>query len=494
MVNYQAVIDAIPSPNWRDKDIIDVQDTNDIIKDLIYCFKRYNDQAAPIAKKFSTGNIKSDAKNIYNFIKDNIEYIAEPEKYQTTRSFSRIIFDKNGDCKHSALLASSIAWNLGYNVIFRFVSYDKGKSFGHVYTLIQDPKTKQTVVIDPLQSFNTEKIFYSKQDYKANNNLKFHPMLSRLTGVETNTPGNSNITYRKISDIDPTETRMVIGATEIILTPELAGTEAETLDGLCGIGKRTKAQRKEHKAAAKAKRTEKREVKKEKRQEKKEARGGSRVKKIALAPVRGAFSSLLLVNGRGLASRLSKAITVNEAEVKKMAAKLGYKYDKFKNQILKGAKKKPLLGSKIHGVVHQVDGIGVVVTAAAIAAAAPAILLAVQVLKKLGIGGEGSESDSSSLKEAATNLESGGGGTNVTVQSGGGGATPGEGGGAAPGEGGGESPGAEGGQAPGAGGGATPGAGGGSDEEPFYVKYKTPLLVVGAAGVLFLANKKYKFF
>lgn len=493
MVGYETVIANIPRPDWKDKDIIDVQQTQDIINDLVYCFKKYNPQAKQVAKNFGTGYIGTDAKNIWAFIKDNIKYEAEPEKQQTTASFSRIIHDKLGDCKHSALLASSIAWNLGYNIIFRFVAYDRGTTYGHVYTLIENPKTGRKFVIDPLQPFNTEKFYYKKVDYKATNNLKSDPMLTRMTGVQTNTPANAAVTmgrhhahhnkHKRRPYIHPDETRMVVGAMEIIMSPSIAGDQADILDGLCGIGKRSKAQRQEHRKETKATRVKKRE-----------ARGGSRLKKISLAPVRAAFSSLLMVNARGLATGMAHSLKANENEVKKMAAKLGYKFENLKKQVLHGATKKPLLGSKLHGVVHEMDGIGVVITAAAFTAAAPAILLAIAMFKSLGIKAPGNTGDLAT--EATEALASGG--TNISVDSGGGGSSS-----PSNSDSGSYSP------PPSTYGGGSGGDGGGTSEvatqhqeegkdaagndEPFYIKYKTPLLVVGAGVVAYIANKKYKF-
>ena len=169
-MSYTAVLNSVPKPDYNKKIITDYQSTKDIIADLIQCFKIYNYQAKTTAyKHFYTGDITKDAKNIYDFIKTNITYDAEPFENQTTRSFSRIIHDKHGDCKHSALIVSCLAWNMGYDVIFRFVDYT-GKGYGHVYTLIQDPVTKKTVIVDPLQDFNYEKYYKHKLDYIAKNN------------------------------------------------------------------------------------------------------------------------------------------------------------------------------------------------------------------------------------------------------------------------------------------------------------------------------------
>jgi len=417
MVNYSAVVAELERPNYTQKALKKYQNTNDIIKDLIYCFKNYNYQSEPIVKKFSTGTVKGDSKRIYDFIKNNINYSAEPESLQTTKSFSRCIVDKEGDCKHSALIVGCIGWNLGYNVIFKFVSYTPGESYGHVYTILQNPVTKEKVIVDPLQNFNYEKPYYKKQNYLAINNLKKKQMLSRLTGLESTFPVLSGVE-------DITETKIVdgIGRREITLNSQLNEEHLGTLEVLSGIGKKTKAQRKESrqklvkKIQTKVKAVEKKiqtkaktAVKKietkhkanvVKRQEKRAARGGSVVKKIALAPVRAAFDGLLLVNFRDLANRLSIAIEKNPVAVQKFAAKFGYKYPFLVSQINKGKNKKPLFG--------KVSGVGFTVTSAAIVAAAPAVLAVVTLLKGLGIGPKsGNPSDEVTIKESADNIQKG---------------------------------------------------------------------------------------
>jgi len=210
-MQYSTVINSIDRPNFREQLIKQYQSTNDIITDLIYCFKNYNYQALPVSKVVRYGNIKQDAKTIYDFIRQNIHYTAEPFTKQTTSSFSRIIHNKKGDCKHSFLIVGSIGWNLGYDVIIRFVSYDKDKTLGHVYTILQDHKTKQRIIVDPLQAFNYEKNYTNKKDYIAINKTPTNMALMRLTGTDEN-----SLQKAQISVYDPNSNKV------IVMTPMLS--------------------------------------------------------------------------------------------------------------------------------------------------------------------------------------------------------------------------------------------------------------------------------
>jgi hypothetical protein len=69
-----------------------------------------------------------------------------------------------------------------------------------------------------------------------------------------------------------------------------------------------------------------------------------RGKKIFLAPVRGAFLSLVALNVRGLASKLVKSMAKGDADTKAFWKKLGGDFDKLKKNIDKGKNKKALFG------------------------------------------------------------------------------------------------------------------------------------------------------
>jgi hypothetical protein len=133
-------------------------------------------------------------------------------------------------------------------------------------------------------------------------------------------------------------------------------------------------------------------------------RGGNRgggLKKIGLAPARGAFLLLVKLNVRGLATKLQQSIQKGSDKTKAFWSKVGGNFDKLKAEINKGAKKKPLLGIKKKGisgatsVEYLEPGIGIepatlTAAAAAIAAASP-ILLAVSKLFKSQSIPEGEE-------------------------------------------------------------------------------------------------------
>lgn len=168
-----------------------------------------------------------------------------------------------------------------------------------------------------------------------------------------------------------------------------------TLSGIFGRAERRK------------KRQEKRAGRQQRRDEKAEKRGGARgAKRIALAPARAAFLSVVLLNFRGLATKLAAALKKNPDRTKKLWNKLGGNFNKFSDAINKGAQKKRILG-----IDESIEGIGSV--AALAATAAPILVAVVKFLKGEGIQDEDSSAlldtglealESSGQKELPNNL------------------------------------------------------------------------------------------
>jgi hypothetical protein len=141
-------------------------------------------------------------------------------------------------------------------------------------------------------------------------------------------------------------------------------------------------------------------------------------KKIALAPARGAFLSLIRLNVRGLATKLQQSIAKGSDKTKGFWTKVGGDFDKLKDAVNKGAKKKPLLGIKkkkgVNGVTDPeyylslpeeyylgVEPATLTAAAGFLAAASP-ILLAVSKLFKSQNIPEGEEAVISPEEEATT--------------------------------------------------------------------------------------------
>ncbi len=94
-------------------------------KDYFYEYIKPNDPyIKQVATKISTiacdGNQVCQAKAIYYFVRDNIEYVADPLGYEYIEDPKELLVTKGGDCESGTILLASLLGAIGvdYELVF----------------------------------------------------------------------------------------------------------------------------------------------------------------------------------------------------------------------------------------------------------------------------------------------------------------------------------------------------------------------------------------
>ena len=157
MISKNAVLQKLaPFTNFK-KVLIDDQNTSDIIQGILDNHDNYQNEYDKISEMFIGDNEVETARNIFNFLKQNVPYYIEPIEKQTLRSPSAIVCMKQGaDCKSYASFINGIMNSLNRKGIFRvplayrFASYRYDtKEPQHVFAVLY-PGTKNEVWVDPV--------------------------------------------------------------------------------------------------------------------------------------------------------------------------------------------------------------------------------------------------------------------------------------------------------------------------------------------------------
>jgi hypothetical protein len=309
--------------------------TQDIINALIAAVPIAVEQFKQVPTTYKTGDVLQDAKNACMYVRDRVKYKADGFQFQDIQLPGRMFNDtKQADCKSFSLAALANLLSKGYNGGFRFASYRPNKIPTHVYIYVLD-KSGKKFTFDPCIK-----------------NLKESPKATYIIDMDV----------RYLSEP----------------YSEIYGREER------------RARRQERRENRQERRQERREDRKERRASGDKPKG---LPRVTLAPARGAFLGLLALNFRGLASRLSSAISKDSKKVQEFWNKLGGDFSKLKSATEKAKSKKPLFGQRgVTGYDDTFIGIEPATTAAAGAAAASPILLALEkLLKALKIGGVAAE-------------------------------------------------------------------------------------------------------
>ena len=157
MISKNAVLQKLaPFTNFK-KVLIDDQNTSDIVQGILDNHENYQNEYDKISIMFIGDNEVETARNVFDFLKQNVPYYVEPIEKQTLRSPSAILSMKQGaDCKSYASFINGIMNSLNRKGIFRvplayrFASYRYDtKEPQHVFAVLY-PGTKNEVWVDPV--------------------------------------------------------------------------------------------------------------------------------------------------------------------------------------------------------------------------------------------------------------------------------------------------------------------------------------------------------
>jgi hypothetical protein len=336
--NKAEILRMIGQPDGRAQMVVRMHNTNDIIKQMQAAHYDNSEFARKIAYQFKGATIRQTCKNIFNWIKNNIDYRIEPATMQTTKTLQRLVSDGYGDCKHYSGFFAAILTALGIKHNYRFASYSSNNSTPtHVYVVAYDENNKPIICDAVLSNFNTEKPYKSKID-------KF--MLMQLSGIGAQKKGRVKEAFKKVVQA-PKKAVQAIKKAQPIRTAAKATGKAVT-----------KAAQKVKKAVAKI---------------------PAGAKTIGIAPARAAFLALVGLNVRGFANKLQKA---NQTELKKKWNNLGGNFTTLQNTIRVGSSRKAVLSGFEDNEISGIGVVGVTTVAASLATAAPIIVALTSFLKE----------------------------------------------------------------------------------------------------------------
>lgn len=172
-------INAIPKYQGVEKTHSDMADNADIRKAIFGAVPKAVEQTKEFAKYFKRSSSRETCKEIFDFLKHKINYVADGE-LQMIKLPSALIHTKRGDCKSYSLLTSAILTNLGIPHHFCLVSYNADPTPSHIYVCTDDG-----CIIDAVWGiFDSEKKPTYKYEVKPNGKMR----VKSITGVNESSP------------------------------------------------------------------------------------------------------------------------------------------------------------------------------------------------------------------------------------------------------------------------------------------------------------------
>lgn len=111
---------------------------SDIVNCWERCYEEFKEQPRTIIDSFRRHSTDSTCQAIFKYMVERTYYKLDREGEQLIKSPARLISDGYGDCKSYTMFIASCLHCLGIPCIVRFVNFDGGKQYTHVYPVAID--------------------------------------------------------------------------------------------------------------------------------------------------------------------------------------------------------------------------------------------------------------------------------------------------------------------------------------------------------------------
>jgi hypothetical protein len=136
-------------------------------------------QTTQIAQQFKGKTELDTCKNIFNFLKNKITYVADGH-HQKVKLPSALLRERVGDCKSYSLFTAAVLKNLGISCKYVLTSYQQDPTPTHIYV-----QTSSGIIIDAVYGvFNAEKPAMHKF-YQGINGINNDMKISYIAGINS---------------------------------------------------------------------------------------------------------------------------------------------------------------------------------------------------------------------------------------------------------------------------------------------------------------------
>ena len=120
---------------------------SDIVDCWKACYERFKDQPRKlVAKAQGRGSIEDRCEAIFGYMVENTRYKLDRDGEQLIKSPARFLDDGCGDCKSYTMFLACCLHCLGIPCIVRFVNFDGGDQWTHVYAVAIDENGNEIIM------------------------------------------------------------------------------------------------------------------------------------------------------------------------------------------------------------------------------------------------------------------------------------------------------------------------------------------------------------
>lgn len=113
--------------------LIKIGGNADVVNAFCSCYEKFKNQPKKIVKNLLGLNREKACEAVFGHMCENVRYQLDPDGEQYIKSPARLLKDGCGDCKSLTMFIASCLHCLDIPCIVRFVNFDGGNQYTHVY-------------------------------------------------------------------------------------------------------------------------------------------------------------------------------------------------------------------------------------------------------------------------------------------------------------------------------------------------------------------------
>ena len=131
----------------------------DVVESELACYEQWKDQPRSLVESLC-GTIDEKCEAVFAYLVDNVIYKLDDNGQQYIKSPARLFADGYGDCKSFTMFIACCLHCMGIEHIIRFVNYDGGNQYTHVYPVAIDERGNE-IILDACEKDTDGVILYN---------------------------------------------------------------------------------------------------------------------------------------------------------------------------------------------------------------------------------------------------------------------------------------------------------------------------------------------
>ena len=148
-------------------------DNADVVRYVTAYYERWRDQPLELVRDIANLPIEEQCYAIFNYLLQNVRYQEDKAGYQFIKSPARLLKDRVGDCKSMTIFIAGCLHCLGISHTIRFVNFDGGTQYTHVYPIAYDERG-EAIILDAVErNTNGQPVFNYARTYSRNIDIDY---------------------------------------------------------------------------------------------------------------------------------------------------------------------------------------------------------------------------------------------------------------------------------------------------------------------------------